>query len=107
MHSAFASIFEDGVALPKLCRMQLEIQLALALFMAASFLPTACAAEPGLAALEQQYDTMVRPFLNAHCLACHDEDTAEGALNLSAFKTIDDVTHGHRRWELVLERLEA
>ena len=57
--------------------------------------------------LQQTFVETVQPFVETYCLECHDREVAEADLDLSAFTTVDEVTRGHERWNLILERLEA
>ena len=57
--------------------------------------------------LAQTFEETIRPFVAAHCAECHVDGAAEGDLDLGAFETMDSVVAGYRRWEMVLERLEA
>jgi mono/diheme cytochrome c family protein len=57
--------------------------------------------------LERTFREIVLPFVATHCGECHADGAAEGDLDLGAFATIGDVTAGHQRWNLVLERLAA
>ena len=63
--------------------------------------------EPVEAPVEARFGAEVRPFLEAHCLACHGKDKPKGDLDLSGFTTADSVAKDLPRWELVLEQLEA
>ena len=67
----------------------------------------AAGAEPGESPLERRFEEVVRPFLEAHCLACHGVKKQEGKLDLSAQTTSAAVVKNHRLWETVLERLDA
>jgi mono/diheme cytochrome c family protein len=67
-------------------------------------------AEPAVtseAALENQFNGTVRPFLETYCLSCHGTEKQEAELNLSPFSTVASVVDGFAHWELVLERLDA
>ena len=68
---------------------------------------TATAAEPEVKGLDQRFETVVRPFLKDHCLACHGVKKQEGKLDLSGYLSSASVVKNHRVWGVVLERLEA
>ena len=55
--------------------------------------------------LDKGFDKDVRPFLEAYCLKCHDQETRKAELDLSSFQTVESVVRGAAHWELVLERL--
>ena len=57
--------------------------------------------------LRQQFDADVRPFLETYCQACHEGDGAEGQLDLTTYRTGEDVVRDHRAWKKVLSRLSA
>lgn len=53
------------------------------------------------------YDSLVRPFFKAHCIACHGPDKSKGEL---ALHTLDgDLRSGRgvERWEAVLDAIES
>ncbi|MCA1684510.1 MAG: DUF1587 domain-containing protein [Planctomycetia bacterium] len=80
--------------------------LGIALLVAALVAPTAPAA-PDAPALDQRFETVVRPFLKDHCLGCHGDKKQEGKLDLSGYSSAAAVVKNHRVWETVLDRLEA
>jgi hypothetical protein len=49
----------------------------------------------------------VRPFLERYCYGCHGPAKPKAALDLSRDSTVTAITANARRWELVLERLQA
>ena len=49
----------------------------------------------------------VRPFLQQYCVKCHGKDKTEADLDLSAYGSMTDAAKDSRRWNLVIERLEA
>lgn len=57
--------------------------------------------------LELDFKTAIKPLIRTHCLPCHDTDTQEGTLDLSAFKHFRDVNRSHRTWQTILERVVA
>src|SRR5262245_15993857 len=44
-----------------------------------------------------------RTLIDAHCVKCHDADTAKGNLNLTVLKTEKDVERDPRRLEKLLQ----
>lgn len=67
----------------------------------------ASAAPPTAAQLEQSFETQIKPFLRAHCTACHGQMDPDADLDLQQFATLQAVADDHPRWELVLDRLTA
>jgi hypothetical protein len=57
------------------------------------------------AELQRGFAGSVRPFLEAHCLACHGKEKPKAELDLAAFTSVEAVVRGQRRWETVLEML--
>jgi len=53
------------------------------------------------------FDATVKPFLSSNCAACHNDRSAAGGLNVSAF--FDPATLGTRRdgWEKILSRVRS
>ncbi|TWU22149.1 hypothetical protein Pla52o_32020 [Novipirellula galeiformis] len=49
----------------------------------------------------------VQPVLQTHCVACHNDVTREGDLDLSVDQDLASVVKNFRHWMVVLERLEA
>jgi mono/diheme cytochrome c family protein len=70
--------------------------MKLPLFLAAASLARAAA-----------FDTAVRPFLTDNCVACHNDRSAAGGLNVSVF--FDSATLETRRenWERILSRVRS
>ena len=64
-------------------------------------------ARPTTAALEQRFSEVVRPFLEAYCLACHGSKKQEAKLDLSEHQNVATVLKASKTWELLAERLEA
>ncbi len=77
------------------------------------FLPSACrlalalvvAGAEGLRAAD--FETVVTPFLETHCLECHDDLSRKGELDLSRFFTEDDVMGDRSIWASVYEKVES
>ncbi len=60
-------------------------------------------AEDGLAGISP----VGHPFIERHCIHCHDESTTEGGLNLADLKLEADDPVGLTRWAKIHDRLEA
>jgi mono/diheme cytochrome c family protein len=81
--------------------------LALIVFAFACYRSPAHAAPSDERALEEVFSRTIRPFIAANCAECHADDDAEANLDLSRFSALAEVAQEYRRWETVLERLEA
>lgn len=57
--------------------------------------------------LQSTFKDAVLPVVQANCLECHNQETTEGDLDLSADKDLASVVKNFRRWSIVLDRLEA
>jgi hypothetical protein len=57
--------------------------------------------------LEHRFSTEVQPFLERYCLTCHGSEKHKAGLDLSRDSTVTAVSRNARRWEQVLERLQA
>jgi len=57
--------------------------------------------------LSTQFTEVVRPFLSAYCIRCHGPEKSEAQLNLTIDENVASVVRDQRRWQMVLERLEA
>lgn len=53
------------------------------------------------------YRARVQPYIQKYCVACHNSDTAKGDLNLASVKSSSDVIAGFRRWNNVIEFIQA
>ncbi|MSV29967.1 MAG: DUF1592 domain-containing protein [Bryobacterales bacterium] len=74
--------------------------------MAAFLRSAALALAAGLSisvAATKSFDSAVKPFLNAHCVKCHNAQVQSGSLNLERFRDLEDRDH----WEKVLDKLRA
>jgi hypothetical protein len=69
--------------------------------------PTAIVDQPNDHDLQRQFADTVRPFLQTYCFGCHGPKKAEAQLDLSTYQTAADVAKGYRRWNKVMDRLEA
>jgi hypothetical protein len=59
------------------------------------------------AALQNQFQKTVRPFVETYCVSCHGGEKPEAELNLSVYSSMSAVLADYAHWDLVLERLEA
>jgi len=69
-----------------------------------------CAADADRAAaqrLQAGFRETVDPFVQTYCVSCHKHDKPKGDLDLSVYQTLDAVAADPRRWQTVLERLQA
>lgn len=75
--------------------------LAIAAVVAASL--------PGRAqvASKNEYATTIKPLLQKYCLTCHSTKAKKGSLDLERFATIAEVRKDLKRWQQVIELLEA
>lgn len=55
--------------------------------------------------LEDQFQRVVLPFVENHCVSCHGPKKTEARFDISGFRSMRDVIVGHRHWDLVLEKL--
>ena len=79
-----------------------------AFFLLSAVLPsTGRPNEPGAPSLDQQFGSVIQPFLKSQCLGCHGPKNLKGKLDLSTDSTPRAIARNHRVWALVLERLEA
>ena len=56
--------------------------------------------------LQEEFRTKVQPFMESHCLKCHDHDEPEAEFDLSRYGTAEAVAADFPHWALVLERLQ-
>ena len=57
--------------------------------------------------LAAEFSQTIRPFVKAHCVACHGKEKAGAELVLSTYTSLTSVVDGYAYWKLVLERLDA
>src|SRR3954471_11050708 len=57
--------------------------------------------------LERQFSRTVRPFLETYCIGCHGQQRPAAQMDLSGFTTMAALMQDGRRWNQILERLEA
>jgi len=54
-----------------------------------------------------RFSSTVHPFLQQYCIKCHGKDQPEGDLDLSAYSSMGAAVKDSRRWNAVIERLDA
>jgi len=61
----------------------------------------------GSASAEEPPDFGVggRPFLERHCLKCHNENKAEGSLTMAGFRDLGSVVKHRKTWETIVKRV--
>ena len=59
------------------------------------------------AGMAANFDEVIRPFLSAHCLQCHDAEEPEGMLDLSGFRSANQLVQNFATWELVVDRVRS
>ena len=57
------------------------------------------------AASTNGFETIVKPFLAAHCVTCHGHETHKRDLNLEAFTSVSALVDHRDRWEEVIRKL--
>lgn len=67
----------------------------------------ALAAPPDVQRLEEQYQPTIRPLLARYCDECHNRETAEAEVDLTAFATWADVRKQPETWLKVREMLTS
>ena len=56
--------------------------------------------------LAEQYQSSVAPLLKRFCFDCHNQDSAEGDLDLTQYQSIDLIARDHRQWAIVAQQIE-
>ncbi|MCS6852306.1 MAG: DUF1592 domain-containing protein [Gemmataceae bacterium] len=64
----------------------------------------ACAGEPFTL---KGFDARLLPFVRRHCVECHRGPDAEGRLDLTAFKKVEDLLNNRKPWQRVVRQLKA
>src|SRR3954447_22784985 len=65
------------------------------------------AKDPAPEPLQKGLKETVQPFLTTYCVSCHGGEKPKGDVNLSRYQDFDAVAKDWRRWESVLEQIEA
>ena len=63
--------------------------------------------EAGEAALRRSFNQTVRPFLMAHCTACHGGGAPAASFDLRHYTSLESVVEDFARWALVSRKLAA
>ena len=61
---------------------------------------------PAPAAIDQQFEHTVKPFVGKYCVACHSGKMAPAQFDLKSYTNVDMVTDDFARWALLAERLK-
>jgi mono/diheme cytochrome c family protein len=56
---------------------------------------------------QAEYAAVVQPLLKKYCLGCHSTELKKGSLDLERFTSLGEVRKDVKRWQQVLEMLEA
>ena len=56
-------------------------------------------------ASHRSFETLVRPFVTAHCVECHGAETQKRELNLESFVSAESLIEHRERWEEVIVKL--
>ena len=75
--------------------------------LAAIAVGAACSVQARQPSLERDFSRVIRPFLQTHCLGCHDAEKREAELDLGRFASLEDVQHAQQTWAEVLRRIES
>ena len=67
----------------------------------------ASASDATVESLSREFEQQIVPLVETHCASCHDSETREAGLDLTAYRRLPNVTESHRLWQTVLERVEA
>ena len=59
------------------------------------------------AACDDIYVQRVQPYLQKYCIDCHNANEARGELDLTAFRSPADVINQFRRWQTIVEFVQA
>jgi hypothetical protein len=57
--------------------------------------------------LEKTFRDEIRPFLENYCVSCHGGEKPKSDLDLSVYPSVASVAADLKRWDLVVEQLEA
>src|SRR6185295_7798240 len=57
--------------------------------------------------LEIGFTNVVHPFVDTYCVSCHSGEKAKAQLDLTVYPAVGAVVRDHKRWDQVLERLQA
>ncbi len=56
---------------------------------------------------KEAFAKVVLPFVDTHCLECHDSLVSEGGIDLEPFLSLDDLLAQREPWEKVLKQMRA
>ncbi|MEP7367434.1 MAG: DUF1592 domain-containing protein, partial [Acidobacteriota bacterium] len=78
------------------------------LILAATVLPCVVRGQQNASPdLDRQFTNTIRPFLESYCIGCHGQQRPAAQLDLSVFTTMPALMQDGRRWNQMLERVEA
>ena len=60
-----------------------------------------------VASARAAFEDEVRPIIQKTCLACHNDEHAEGGLNFKLLDRADSVISERADWDMILRRLRA
>ncbi|HVW09061.1 MAG TPA: DUF1592 domain-containing protein [Bryobacteraceae bacterium] len=69
--------------------------------------PSAEPASTPAASLDSQFKTVVQPFVQQYCVACHSGASPAAQFDLSSYTSMDMVVRDHPRWALVIDKLSS
>ncbi|HEY4087149.1 MAG TPA: DUF1592 domain-containing protein [Bryobacteraceae bacterium] len=67
--------------------------------------PSAEPASTPAVSLDSQFKTVVRPFVEQYCVACHSGASPAAGFDLASYTSMDMVLRDHPRWALVIDKL--
>jgi hypothetical protein len=62
---------------------------------------------PCLGDEQAAFNSVVKPYLQTYCVACHNAQKARGELDLTQFRSPQDIISHFRRWQAVIEFVEG
>ncbi len=67
--------------------------------------PEKATADPKRRALEEQFTSTVRPFLQEYCTACHGKDKPQAQLDLTTYVSMESVTKNFAHWSVIRDKM--
>src|SRR3569833_2095629 len=85
-------------------RRSITVAFGLAYGVLALFtVPSAEPASTAAVSLDSQFITVVRPFVEQYCVACHSGASPAAGFDLASYTSMDMVLRDHPRWALVID----
>ncbi|MCX7664698.1 MAG: DUF1592 domain-containing protein [Gemmataceae bacterium] len=53
------------------------------------------------------FESHILPFVKKHCISCHNTEEAEGGLDLSRFRKVEDLLANRKPWQRVFRQIKA